>query len=562
MKVYLLIIILTFSVISCNNHSKYWETLTQVESFMEGRPDSVLSVLQSIEVDDLLGKEEKAKHALLLSMALDKNYIDTTAFDVLQPAIDYYMTNGSADDKLRVLYYQGRIYQNQGNEDSAMRSFIKACDLRGNISDSLLLAHTLVAQATLYHKQYKIDEFIHNNIEAAKLYRVVGKPIFEIKSYTNAIDGFIIQNNKSASDSIINLCIPLVQQNRDGETYLFSSLLSHTIEFGTPTDIRNFLNEYSDMELTGNDIMNFAQGYSKIGEYDKAVKLLSQIKLNGTILDSLKYISVKTTILDEHGKYKQALDMYKDFSIMLERYQSNLLSQELLFADKRHQLEMKNIIDVQNRDKIIWSILCGVCVLLLFSGWLYYRVHFNKTKRIIAEKDKMQLEAELRQQELEAANLLLEKSQLENERDNLKELLKEQSELSKPIQEAIKIRLEILNSLLAKEITHNENYAKPYHKWIETVRNDKKEFMNSTRLAFTASHPKFIEYLKRHRLSIDEINYLCLYAIGLRGKEVGEYIQLKRHYNISSEIRKKLGIDEHETNIGPYIRGVMKNFEE
>ena len=33
------------------------------------------------------------------------------------------------------------------------------------------------------------------------------------------------------------------------------------------------------------------------------------------------------------------------------------------------------------------------------------------------------------------------------------------------------------------------------------------------------------------------------------------------HYIISHEIRKKLGIDEHETNIGLYIRRQMKKFE-
>lgn len=85
--------------------------------------------------------------------------------------------------------------------------------------------------------------------------------------------------------------------------------------------------------------------------------------------------------------------------------------------------------------------------------------------------------------------------------------------------------------------------------------------MDSTRLAFAALHPKFIEYLEQHDLSTDQINYLCLYAIGLRGKEVGEYIQIKRHYIISHEIRKKLGIGEHETNIGPYIRRLIKDFE-
>ena len=94
--------------------------------------------------------------------------------------------------------------------------------------------------------------------------------------------------------------------------------------------------------------------------------------------------------------------------------------------------------------------------------------------------------------------------------------------------------------------------------WKDQIIQDKYKFMNTTRLAFKASHPKFMEYLEQHGLSNDEINYLCLYAIGLRGKEVGEYIQLKRHYHISSDVRKKLGINEHETNIGIYVRKLMK----
>ena len=107
MKQYIIVIILTLCLASCNQHSKYWGTLTQVESFMEERPDSALAILQGIEVGDLSGKEEKAKHALLYSMALDKNFIDKTDFEVLQPAIDFYEDNGSATGKLRTYFIKG-----------------------------------------------------------------------------------------------------------------------------------------------------------------------------------------------------------------------------------------------------------------------------------------------------------------------------------------------------------------------------------------------------------------------------------------------------------------------
>lgn len=127
-----------------------------------------------------------------------------------------------------------------------------------------------------------------------------------------------------------------------------------------------------------------------------------------------------------------------------------------------------------------------------------------------------------------------------------------------PISDVVKERIDILNGLLASKISDNAAYSRPYKTWVNKITEDKEKFMDSTRLAFKASHPKFIQYLEEHNLTDSEINYACLYAIGLRGKEIGEYIQLKRHYHISSDIRKKLGMNEQETNLGIYIRQLMK----
>lgn len=548
------IILLSLTVLtigSCDRHGTAWNEMDKAENLMDAKPDSALVVLENIPASSVKGKEAAARYALLKSIALDKNYIDTTNFDVLQPAIDYYIKNGKPDEKLRTYYYQGRIYQNKGDDDSAMRSFMNGCDLRNRVTDSLLLAHTLVAQGTLYFKQYKINDFVHYNMEAAKLYEAIGKDILAIKSYTNALDGYVMQNNKPAADSLMSICVPMVKKNPEGEAFLFPSLLSYTVNFCSSDEIKEVLTEYQNMELTTDETMIFAEGYSKIGEYDKAMTLISNINPAENTWDSLKYASIKIDILERQGKYKEAFTLYRDYSASLEHYQKELLSHDLLFSDKKHQLEMKNLIEIQDRDRIIGGTLCGIFALVILVGWLYYRGYRSKTKRILAEKENKNLR-------LEQENLRLEIDQLENERDNLKELQKEQSELAKPIKDVIKSRLDLLNGLLAKEITNNDRYAEPYNKWIETVRNDKKKFMDSTRLAFAASHQKFMEYLEQHGLSTDEINYLCLYAIGLRGKEVGEYIKTKRHYIVSHEIRKKLGIDEHETNIGPYIRKLLR----
>lgn len=205
---------------------------------------------------------------------------------------------------------------------------------------------------------------------------------------------------------------------------------------------------------------------------------------------------------------------------------------------------MSNLIEIHKRDRIIGGTLCSILGLVILAGWLYYRAYRSKSTRIltekanltlkleqenlhkekenailernkkileaeILEKEKKQLEAEHRLHELETSNLKLEIAQLESEHEKFKKLQKDLLELATPIQHAIKDRLELLNGLLAKEISNNESYAKPYSKWIETIHNDKKKFMESTRLAFTASHPKFMDYLKEHGLTTDEINFLC-----------------------------------------------------
>lgn len=531
-----------FCLTSCNRHSKHWETLLDVETYIETRADSALTTLQGITSDDLSNREEKAKHALLLSMAMDKNYIDRTDFEVLQPAIDYYQDHGTATDKLRTLYYEGRIYMNKGDKDPSMRAFIKGKELKDEMTDTLTYANLLVAQGTYLYSSYKIDEFIDNNLQAAQLYQAIGRSYYQMTSLTNALDGSIINQNKQLADSIMTCCKNNIKEHPDYGNIMIPYVISYNIAFGSDDEIRHILNSvHADSKLTNEAKLDIAYGYTKIGEADKALQVLESMDAERLDSTSLKYLSIKTDILKANGKYKEALSHYKMYSSTLEKRHQALFSQDLLFAQERHNLEIASLNEIQKRDRLAGYGICCAFALLSVIALIYYRYRAKN--------------AQLR---LEQENLTLKISQMESESENLKKLLADQKELSEPITEAIRVRIEALNSLLASQISENDKYAKPYSVWIEQTLKDKDAFMDSTRLAFKASHPRFMNYLEEHGLTEAEQNYLCLYAIGLRGKEIGEYIQLKRHYHISSDIRQKLGIDEHETNIGIYIRKQMK----
>ena len=90
------------------------------------RPDSALSVLDSIDRSLLTTKRLKAHHALLHAMALDKNYIDVSDDSIARVAVDYFSKHGPAKYEARSLYYLGLAYYYQGEYNKAIVELTKA----------------------------------------------------------------------------------------------------------------------------------------------------------------------------------------------------------------------------------------------------------------------------------------------------------------------------------------------------------------------------------------------------------------------------------------------------
>ncbi len=571
------------------------------ESLMETRPDSALSILNYIDISALSKKRQKARYALLKSMALDKNYVDTTNFDVLQPAIDYYLKNGSPDEKLRTYYYQGRIYLNKNERDNALHSFIKGIDNAYGSHDSLTIARTCVAQGLLYKTFYDFESYSYNYLKAAHIYKKMSLKDYEFDCLMNALGGMIVLGKKEQADSIINI-INRFNSLEDSERQRIQRyMLSYIIQFGSTNDLATFINgnkEKVNYDVTG--FLNLALTYNKLGDNVSAIQIFNYLDENKIGYDTLKYLSIKYRVLEDLNKYDEALSTYKDFTQRLESINSNKFEQKSQSIEEKHQLELQAERAARKNIQILYGCIGGILLLLLSLMIMVLLLRSNKAKKNLAiqiakttkleneqlksEKDlaaqkarnaeleNVNLKSEWERLTLENANLQLERDNkaleaenlahrveiLEGESESLKALLDTPEEIPLEVQQAIKTRIEMLNSLLAGYITDNSKYEEPYDIWVKQLTENTKEFMNTNRLAFQASHPRFIRYFEEHGLSESEINYVCLYAIGLRGKEVGAYMKKRSHVNISSAIRKKLGIDKHDTNIGIYVRKLLK----
>ena len=97
--------LLIIALAACNTHQGTRAQLDQAEALMTEQPDSALAILQQVDEAQLSTEKLQARFALLLSMALDKNYIDVASDSLIRPAVEYYENHGSSREKMQTCYY-------------------------------------------------------------------------------------------------------------------------------------------------------------------------------------------------------------------------------------------------------------------------------------------------------------------------------------------------------------------------------------------------------------------------------------------------------------------------
>ena len=552
MKRYIYIIILALCFAACNRHSGYWTTITSMEEIIESRPDSVLNVLQAIDTRDLNGNEERAKYALLLSMALDKNYIDKTNFEVLQPAIDYYENNGSATDKLRTHFYQGRIYKNAGNDDLAMESYIIALSKGAASKDTKTKARICFAQYKINYSLYEWDKCIENLLKAAPLYKESGLDNYYIECIALIVNCYTLKNDYSGALPYIDECKQLIDKmSLPTLCTFYAAYITHTHKFGTNDEINDVVEEYRNIVPAENiDWLTLSKAYIKLCQYDDALQAIEHYKHSENATEEIKYKALKSEVYEKLGRYEESLRAYKDYMVVSDSTTWAIMQQDTKFVEERHNLEMAKAKETEAKNKRTIAVLA--CVIALMGSLLIILI----------------IRKQLRQSRVRNSQLESEKAHYENmylevlsERNALNEMVAN-SAIREETMEIIKKRLGVLNTIIVSHLSEKGTDVKRANDELEKLIANRNDFIQSTRLTLEENYPHFFAYLHEKGLEEYEIDFCCLYAIGMKGKEIKTYTNLSRHYKDSSEVRQKLGLVESDTNLSNFLQKLLKNEEE
>ena len=541
----LAVAVTAMTIFSCKDvrNSEVYRLLTDVDSYIESRPDSALAVLEGIDVEDLGSREEKAKYALLMSMALDKNYIDRTDFEVLQPAIDYYEDHGSATDKLRTFYYQGRIYYNRGEAEEAMECLIKSIDLGSESNDLKTKARNYTAQGTLYYLYYNWDKIIETSLSAAECYDA-------LKDYDNYVtilcrvsEGYRLKGDNDKAIEYLSKCHDLLDKINDtSKSHYYSSYLLHDHDNLSEDEILGILNEYlriaPERQIDWITVANAYLGIGKVSEAREAV-----LRYPNNLDKNNRYYAILTKISKQEGLYKEALESYEKYNKITDSIDFVLLKQDTQFIEERHQLELKALQEKEAKTRT--ALICIIALLVALIA-----IYLIRKQLKIRTAEKKQLEIEKKRYEQLYADAVAE-------RDALTKMV-EDANVKDETKAVIRERLEILNKVIISHITDTSSANKKAYQELEALVADRESFIESTRLTIEGNNPEFIAALKKQGLTDEEINICCLYVIGLKGKDIKSYTSQPRHYNQSADIRHKLGLTENDTNLSIYLRELLE----
>ena len=531
------VLFIAAAAVSCSDRTTLMQ-LESVASYVGEEPAQALSELDSLRQSGISGREANAKYALLYSMALDKNYIDSVDDSLINIAVAWYRHHGNADEKLKAYYYQGRIYQNAGDNESAMESFVKAEHCVGKAEDLVATGLLYTALNDIYTEIFDIESARIYNKKAMDCYLVAGDMDKYAGRLLYASDLYYAEGFYDKADAYLDsvkMVWNTIGENRKINYY--SSSMQLKADKGDFTGLQEDLNEYVNFDNEKIFWHDAVYNYVLLGQYAEAADALAQYrKYNSNYRDDPAYYLVSSYLYKSSENFKAALENFEIYSDLSDSLSLVIAEQDTGFIKERYEKELQ-IERAKNTRNIIITVSAIFFLLIC-------KISYDLRQKLKTRNNEIRIFRE-------------NYSNLEKEKAALAKVISDNPPVDSQSMQVLNDRLSLLNKFFAAEITSDSDIDRKACNELSRLVADRDHFMYTTRMTFAAAHPNFVRYLESKGLSEWQIEYCCLYTIGLKGKDIGNYIKKKRHYIDSSEIREKLGLGEHDTNLGIYLRTLL-----
>lgn len=434
--------LLAVCLFACNHHSSN-PMLQQVDSLLEMKPDSALTILKNISVLEDLPEVDKAYYALLLAEATDKNKLPLLPCDsLLNFALDYY---GDDDrEKAVALMYKGRLLAEMDDEKAAIEMNLKALEILQDYPVDTKYRRLIYSALGLWYGNCELNdkalEVLHQSLHYS----------FDAKdtaiAYINIGYIYGMRNMQDSAITYQRKAVKYAMRSKDRSMILTSW---HNLSIC----YRHFENVDSAVVYAHKVLQHLSYGNGKADAYYNMGDLYVDLEQ----YDSARHYLEKSLFLSpsrsipywslavmeaELGNFKSAYHYLDTFVMVQDSLDNSELLTEVQHLVYKHQTELR-VKDEQIKSKRIIRWIVFVSVIICFVVALIYQRWINKKNNQQAlYRQSLQYAHEkqdMMQQRIEENGLTLALLQ-DRENQNLDEIDKKERLIAQLKQEKLELR--------------------------------------------------------------------------------------------------------------------------
>lgn len=421
--------ILSFLAVSCHRDTDALNmTFSKVEKCMDLCPDSALNLLKGIHDPEKLWGESQATYALLMTQAMDKNYMKFSSDSLIALALNYYtITQTSPIMYAKALFYHGRVMLELDKEEEALKSFLAAKDVYERTKDHKMLALILEEIGMINRRQELFDDALSYFREALDTHIRLKDSLGIISVSQNIARVYLFKSQWDSCSYYYNNALEIAVKKNLSEISILHELgiLYRSMQELSEAE-RYFLAAYekeTDEEKKYMECLSLGYLYMQMGQTENARKYLKMSAKSSKAYTQISAFDCLYFLEKDIDNFEEAI-VYHELADSITNAMEELNSRELIASlQKKYEnekLQNDNLhMKVRYTNFMLWGMIAFLIVVACMC--YYYKNRNNKKKIAEIESQIRENEEEIERYQQEIEDIQISKDQVLKENLMLEE---------------------------------------------------------------------------------------------------------------------------------------------
>ena len=383
------------------------EVLAEAERLMRTSPDSALLVLEQAKKEATTYSRRNRMHYLLLQAeAMNKAYLPLDTLTSMHEVLDYYLSHGNRDERMRACYLMGSVWRDRGNSPLALQYFrdaIGEADTTATDCDYTQVSRIYAQIARLFDKQ-RYPQMELEQWKQAMRYALLAKDtLMYIQCQEYIGDAYFLLGKE---DSVLYFTQQAYEAylkygRKDWAAATQIVIADYYLKHDSLANAKQALDEYRNgsgfFEGDGNVSSGYEIFYYYIGEYYEKMA-----RLDSAVFYYRKLLNYPADIMNAESGYKGLMSVYTRMHEV-----DSVAKYAQLFANANDTANLRNsaneisrtqalydysesqriAVEKSEENQRLWMGLCVCFVVLMFAGmWIYLYERKQKTSRMLANR--------------------------------------------------------------------------------------------------------------------------------------------------------------------------------